>query len=439
MAVGNGGNVMRSQDDGVSWVLNDKTSSAWWHDVTLEEDGDLVAVGDSGAYATSSDDGATWSSSSVGISNHLYAVDLSASYGYIVGTEGSVVYLANGRWTTASTGVTSTLYAVQDNGDGTAWIVGAAGRLLKAWNGGVSWTNLGAIASDNLQGVYFGSSTVGWVVGENGTFKKTTDGGTSWSDVSVSGLTDQDLYEIQASGDAKAVVGDKIILMSEDGGDTWGAQAFVDENITFYDAVYDGASSLWAAGTDYDVWSSVYHYEAQEETSDPSVPSDPVATDEESVQAEPNNLIKITCEGETDVNDPCRAVYFYGTDEKRHAFPNEKVFFTWFSDFDDLIEVTAAFMSDLALGSNVTYHPGIKMVKFQSVPTVYAVSAHGVLRAIASEDVARDLYGADWNQQIDDISDAFFGNYDFGEDVNSSDDYNGEVEEESVEGLDDNF
>ena len=79
------------------------------------------------------------------------------------------------------------------------------------------------------------------------------------------------------------------------------------------------------------------------------------------------------------------------------------------------------------------------MVKFQSVHTVYAVARYGELRAIASEDVASDLYGSDWNQQIDDISDAFFGNYDFGETIESAEDYDVDDAENSVESLNDNF
>ncbi|MBI5794677.1 hypothetical protein HZA87_06415 [Candidatus Uhrbacteria bacterium] len=433
IAVGNSSYVMRSFDEGTSWVLSNKISNVWWQDVTLESDGDVVVVGDSGVYASSSDNGATWTTSSSGVSNHLYGIDRSDAYGYIVGSDGAVLYLANGRWVSASPNVTETLYDVQDNGDGTAWIVGAGGRLLKAGGGGTSWTDLGRIAADDLQSVYFESSTTGWVVGDKGTLKQTTNGGTSWGAVSVTGLNTQDLYDIQVSDDSMVVVGDKIILMSEDGGDTWSAQDFTGDNITFYAAVYDSTGGLWAAGTDFDVWSSVWQYEV-----DQVEEVDEVET-QEVVEAEPNNLIKIACEGETDVNDPCRAVYFYGTDEKRHAFPNEKVFFTWYEDFDDVIEVTSEFMSNLSLGPNVTYHPGTKMVKFQTVRTVYAVSAAGVLRAIASEDVASDLYGEDWNQRIDDISDAFLGNYSFGEGIDSSDDYDIQTQESSVAELDDNF
>ncbi len=153
----------------------------------------------------------------------------------------------------------------------------------------------------------------------------------------------------------------------------------------------------------------------------------------------PNALVKLACLGDTKADDPCRAVYFYGTDGKRHAFTNEKVFFTWYENFDSVKVISNASMSSLPLGKNVTYHPGTKMVKFQSVPTVYAVSKGGVLRAIASESVVASLYGSDWNKKIDDISDAFFGNYKMGLSINASSDYDVLAAKNSVTGLDENF
>ena len=150
-------------------------------------------------------------------------------------------------------------------------------------------------------------------------------------------------------------------------------------------------------------------------------------------------LIKSQCIDSTGVNDPCRAVYFYDSAGMRHAFPNSKVYFTWYDSFDDIILVNSDVMADAPLGANVTYHPGTKMVKFQTVNTVYAVEQGGVLRAIGSEEVATDLYGSDWNQQIDDISDAFFTNYSFGDDVDSASDYDVSDAIASVSSPDDNF
>lgn len=440
VAVGDIGNRMRSTDAGATWSLLANSGSAWWHGVDIEADGDFVSVGENGVYAYSQDDGATWTSASLGVTATFYDIDrASSSTGYIVGAGGTAVYYVNGNWFSGTPNVTETLYAAQDNGDGTAWIVGGAGRFLRASNNGMSWTNYGRIESDNLLGVYFQTSSTGWIIGENGTIKKTTDAGVSWSDVSVSGLTTQDLYDIQAVDGRIVVAGDKIVIMSDDGGATWTATSFVDENITFYAAYVADESNVWVAGTDYDVFSSIYHYEVVEDVVEEEPVEEEYAQEELAAEVEPGSLVKLECVGETDVNDPCRGVYYYATDGKRHAFPNEKVFFTWFEDFDSVAEVSVDFLSSLPLGANVTYHPGTRMVKFQSMPTVYAVDARGVLRAISSEEVAEELYGSDWNQQIDDISDAFYGNYDFGETIDSADDYDPDSVRDSVESLDDNF
>ncbi len=355
----------------------------------------------------------------------------------MVGADGTVLYYSPvyGNWYTIASGVSEDLYAVQDMGDGTAWIGGKFGRLLHVTQSGLSFADLGRVAPDNIRGVYFLSSSTGWIVGEKGTFKKTVNGGATWTSVSVSGLVLQDLFDIKASGDHIVIVGDEVIIDSQDGGASWSVTDFTASNITFNAAAFDSAGELWAAGSNFDVKSSVYHYETPAPASEPATPS----SEETTPEAVSGNLIKLKCVGETSANDPCRAVYFYASDLKRHAFPNDKVFFTWFDNFDDVVEVSAEFMSDLSLGRNVTYHPGTRMVKFQSVRTVYGVTAKGVLLAVASESVASDLYGANWNSQIDDISDAFFGNYSFGDSINAAGDYDVEAQRNSVGNLDDNF
>ena len=151
------------------------------------------------------------------------------------------------------------------------------------------------------------------------------------------------------------------------------------------------------------------------------------------------SLIKTSCSSSAGSDDPCRAVYYLASDGKRHAFPNEKVYFTWYSDFDDVTTVSSSTMSGYTLGSNVTYHPGTRMVKFPSVNTVYAVASGGVLLPVESESVASSLYSSSWNQFIDDISEAFYSNYTFGPAVTSTSGYNVDQAEASVASIDENF
>ncbi len=151
------------------------------------------------------------------------------------------------------------------------------------------------------------------------------------------------------------------------------------------------------------------------------------------------SLIKLTCPAGASSDHPCKAVYFYGHDGKRHAFTNEKVFFTWYADFSTVQNVSATFLASITLGGNVTYRPGLKMVKFQSLDKTYAVALDGNLRWVKTERLAVSLYGADWNRKIDDVSDAFFSDYRIGPDINTLSDYDRMAELAAAPTIDDDL
>ena len=119
------------------------------------------------------------------------------------------------------------------------------------------------------------------------------------------------------------------------------------------------------------------------------------------------------------------AVYYYASNGKRYVFPNEKTYMTWFSDFSSVVTITDAELAAIQIGGNIVYRPGTRLVKITTDPKVYAVSAHGTLHWITSETLANQLYGATWNQMIDDVSDAFFTNYTYGADITTAQHPNG--------------
>jgi hypothetical protein len=113
------------------------------------------------------------------------------------------------------------------------------------------------------------------------------------------------------------------------------------------------------------------------------------------------------------------AVYYVGSDGKRYVFPNEKTYKSWYSDFSGVMTITDAELASMPIGGNVTYRPGVTMLKIQSDPKVYVVDASGTLRGIPSEACAATLYGSAWNTMVHDVSDAFFVNYSLGADLTS--------------------
>lgn len=116
------------------------------------------------------------------------------------------------------------------------------------------------------------------------------------------------------------------------------------------------------------------------------------------------------------------AVY-YASGGKRYVFPNEKIYFSWYRDFSGVRTVSDTELASHLIGGNVTYKPGVRLIKLQTDPKVYAVGAGGRLRWIATEEAAKSLYGAQWNKQVDDVSDAYFVDYREGDPIASAADF----------------
>jgi hypothetical protein len=112
-------------------------------------------------------------------------------------------------------------------------------------------------------------------------------------------------------------------------------------------------------------------------------------------------------------------VYYYGTDGKRHIFPNLKTYKSWYSSFDSVIKVTDGTLSGISLGNNATYRPG-NLIKFRS-PAVYLVGSQATLHHIASERVALQLVGPNWGSLVQDLSDVFYMDYILGFQIQATD------------------
>lgn len=110
--------------------------------------------------------------------------------------------------------------------------------------------------------------------------------------------------------------------------------------------------------------------------------------------------------------DGLSSVYYLGSDGKRYPFPNEKTYFSWYSDWSGVKTISQSELESYPLASkNVVVRAGTYLVKITTDPTVYAVEPNGVLRSIVSEENAINLWGADWAKRVIDIPDSFFTNY----------------------------
>lgn len=112
------------------------------------------------------------------------------------------------------------------------------------------------------------------------------------------------------------------------------------------------------------------------------------------------------------------AVYYYGADGKRYAFPDRNTYFSWYTDFTGVRKISDADLAAIQLGGIVNYRPG-SLIKIASVPDVFVVTHNGVLRWIKTEETAKMLYGENWATLVRDVPDSFFFSYKMGEVIES--------------------
>lgn len=145
------------------------------------------------------------------------------------------------------------------------------------------------------------------------------------------------------------------------------------------------------------------------------LPGTALAANAPSAVFSPGDLIK------TDSNS---SVYYYASNGKRYVFPNEKTYFTWYTDFSNIKTLSGPQLGVIPIGGNVTYRPGVKMLKVTTDPRTYVVDQGGILRHVGSESLANTLYGLNWQKKIEDLPDSFFTNYRVGTDIQTASDYN---------------
>jgi hypothetical protein len=173
--------------------------------------------------------------------------------------------------------------------------------------------------------------------------------------------------------------------------------------------------------TDDDEWgldaimSATFPSEDETPTEEPSDEEPPPEEPEANAQG---LLVKLVDDGNPDTWTDA-AVYVIDADGNRHVFPTERVFLSWWPDYEDLSYIDSVNLSGYTLGKNVTIRPGTNLVKVTTDPKVYAVEPGGVLRWVASEDIAISLYGQDWATRVVDVPDTFFGNYDMGDPIDT--------------------
>lgn len=128
------------------------------------------------------------------------------------------------------------------------------------------------------------------------------------------------------------------------------------------------------------------------------------------------------------------AVYYVAADGKRYVFPNERMYFSWYANFDSVKTITDTALAAYQIGGNITYRAGSRLIKLTNDPKVYAVEPGGVLRWIPTEVIAKRVYGESWASRVDDVPDGFFPAYTLGSALGENEWPEGWLAKDSVSG-----
>ena len=105
-------------------------------------------------------------------------------------------------------------------GGGVAFASGAGGTLAKTTNGGQSWSDVGVATSGNVVGVSFPTPAFGYALDDAGSLLKTANGGASWSLLNT-GTPTQQIALLALDANRVLLVGPRGLRRSTDGGATF--------------------------------------------------------------------------------------------------------------------------------------------------------------------------------------------------------------------------
>lgn len=140
-AVGSGGAIAQSSDDGKTWALRYTGVRETLNRVYSLDGKTYWAIGAAGTVLRSDDAGVSWTKQLVPVPSQAGLLDiqfLDAKNGWIVGEQGTILVTRDGGkvWTPQASGTRKTLHSVQIVDIRTGWIVGAEGTLLATGSGG---------------------------------------------------------------------------------------------------------------------------------------------------------------------------------------------------------------------------------------------------------------------------------------------------------------
>ena len=219
VAVGSGGVILASEDDGNTWQRHEIASWPSFLDVTSCADGLFAALAFEGEVWISGDSGRTWNMSELPTEEDPQAIQCDpAGNLWVVGSFSTISISRDGgaTWELSSRDEDVIYTDIQFFSERTAYVAGEFGTLMKTTDGGAGWELLTPMPDEFYpQSMYFEDLNKGWVAGLGGVLLATEDGGLTWQVQSTGSLVT--LYTMAKADGQIFVVGGEGSLFRYDG------------------------------------------------------------------------------------------------------------------------------------------------------------------------------------------------------------------------------
>lgn len=116
------------------------------------------------------------------------------------------------------------------------------------------------------------------------------------------------------------------------------------------------------------------------------------------------------------------AVYYYGQDGKRHLFPNDQIYFSWYPAFSGITVVAEGELMKIEKGKNITVRPG-NVVQKSGTGEIYAMDLNNQVRWVKEGKVLEQIFGNKWRATVVKIPVDFWPDYLPGTDILKKEDF----------------
>ncbi|MCP4596788.1 MAG: glycosyl hydrolase [Neptuniibacter sp.] len=187
-AVGANGKIVRSDDAGKTWAVQNVPVKAHLQDISAWDENNAVVVGNNGVALYTRDGGVTWQQAEAPVNdvvNKLLDVKVyDEGEAWAVGAFGTILRSNDygQTWSYARETEDFILNEITKRADGGLVAVGEFGSILIS-DQGSNWQMVTAPVESSLMAIDFQDATTGIAAGLEGVLLKTTDGGFNWSRV----------------------------------------------------------------------------------------------------------------------------------------------------------------------------------------------------------------------------------------------------------------